>query len=192
MVARHSSGVFSCPLSFCPPLPRLDGVTRILCLLFGVNTPWKRVSLTLGFLFASRPELMGKMLGIVYRAISSHLINKAGLSRKKAQTGAVTLIQRFGSALNLNVHFHMLFLDGVYIKNKQGKTRFQHIRAPVQEELATLVHTINHRVARYGKLSTHWRIGSWGRTSSTSKAALSAMRLEKKKETLPFLIIFLL
>ena len=27
---------------------------------------------------------------------------------------AVTLIQRFGSALNPNVHFHMLFLDGVY------------------------------------------------------------------------------
>jgi hypothetical protein len=27
-------------------------------------------------------------------------------TRKTAQTGAVTLIQRFGSALNLNVHFH--------------------------------------------------------------------------------------
>jgi len=25
------------------------------------------------------------------------------------------LIQRFGSALNLNIHFHMLFLDGVYV-----------------------------------------------------------------------------
>lgn len=43
----------------------------------------------------------------------------------------------------------MLFLNGVYIKNKQGKTIFQHIRAPAREELATLVHTISHRVARY-------------------------------------------
>jgi ribosomal protein S27E len=103
----------------------------------------------LRFLFASRPELMGKVLGIVYRAIASHLIDKAGLRRKKAQTGAVTLIQRFWSALNLNVHFHMLFLDGIYTKNKQGKTSFRHIRAPVQEELAILVHTISHRVARY-------------------------------------------
>ena len=33
---------------------------------------------------------------------------------RNVKTGAVTLIQRFGSALNLNVHFHMLFLDGVY------------------------------------------------------------------------------
>jgi hypothetical protein len=29
-----------------------------------------------------------------------------------ARTGAVTLIQCFGSALNLNIHLHMLFLDG--------------------------------------------------------------------------------
>jgi hypothetical protein len=57
----------------------------------------------LRFLFASRPELMGKVLGIVYRAIASYLIKKAGLNQKTAQTGAVTLIQRFGSALNLNI-----------------------------------------------------------------------------------------
>jgi len=35
-------------------------------------------------------------------------------------TGAVTLIQRFGSALNLNIHFHMLFLDGVYTSDSSG------------------------------------------------------------------------
>ncbi len=92
---------------------------------------------------------MGKVLGIVYRAIASHLVKKAGLTKKTAQTGAVTLIQRFGSALNLNVHFHMLFLDGVCAKNKQGKTAFQRTNAPDQEELAILVHTISHRVARF-------------------------------------------
>lgn len=31
-----------------------------------------------------------------------------------AQTGIVTLIQRFGSALDLNVHLHLLALDGAY------------------------------------------------------------------------------
>jgi hypothetical protein len=101
----------------------------------------------LRFLFASRPHLMGRVLGIVYRAISSHLIKKAGFTRKTVQTGAVTLIQRFGSALNLNVHFHMLFLDGVYTETKYGKTRFQRTNAPDQQELADLVHTISQRVA---------------------------------------------
>jgi hypothetical protein len=53
----------------------------------------------LRFLFASRPAIMGQVLGIVYRVIATHLIKKAGFTRKVAQTGAVTLIQRFGSAL---------------------------------------------------------------------------------------------
>ena len=33
---------------------------------------------------------------------------------RAGQCGAVTFIQRFGSALNLNVHFHTLALDGAY------------------------------------------------------------------------------
>jgi ribosomal protein S27E len=103
----------------------------------------------LRFLFASRPQLMGRVLGIVYRAISSHLIKESGFTRKTAQTGAVALIQRFGSALNLNVHFHMLFLDGVYTETKYGKTRFQRANATDQQELVVLVHTISHRVAGY-------------------------------------------
>jgi len=56
----------------------------------------------LRFLFASRPVITGQVLGIVYRVISMHLVKKAGYSKKSARTGAVTLIQRFGSALNLN------------------------------------------------------------------------------------------
>jgi hypothetical protein len=43
----------------------------------------------------------------------------------------------------------MLFLDGVYAKNKQGKTTFQRTNAPDQQELAILVHTISHRVAQF-------------------------------------------
>ncbi|MCP5084862.1 MAG: hypothetical protein GY948_24510, partial [Alphaproteobacteria bacterium] len=44
---------------------------------------------------------------------------------------------------------HMLFLDGVYARNKLGKTTFQRTNAPDQQELAILVHTISHRVARF-------------------------------------------
>ncbi len=46
--------------------------------------------------------VMGKVLGIVYRVIATHLIRKAGYTRTTAQTGTVTLIQRFGGALNAN------------------------------------------------------------------------------------------
>ena len=71
----------------------------------------------LRFLFARDPELMGKVPGMVYRALSTHLVKKAGFSKATAQTGAVTLIQR----LNLNVHLHMLFLDGVYAEDAGGE-----------------------------------------------------------------------
>ena len=59
------------------------------------------VPFTLRFLFASRPAIMGKVLGIVYRTIATHLTRKAGYTITTAHTGAVTLIQCFGSALNL-------------------------------------------------------------------------------------------
>ena len=49
----------------------------------------------------ARPDIMGAVLGIVYRVIATHLIGKAGFGAKRAHTGAVRLIQRFGSALNL-------------------------------------------------------------------------------------------
>lgn len=49
----------------------------------------------LRFLFASRPAIMGKVLGIVYRVIVTHLVKKAGLTHKTARSGAVTLIREF-------------------------------------------------------------------------------------------------
>jgi len=51
---------------------------------------------------------------VIHRAISTLLIKQAGLKRIEAQTGAMTLIQRFGSAANPTIHLHGLVLDGVY------------------------------------------------------------------------------
>jgi len=45
----------------------------------------------------------GSGAGIVYRTLATHQIRKAGQTHESARTGAVTLIQRFGSALNLNM-----------------------------------------------------------------------------------------
>jgi hypothetical protein len=103
----------------------------------------------LRFLFASRPAVMGRVLGIVYRCIATHLTKKAGFSCKTARSGAVTLIQRFGSALNLNIHFHMLFLDGVYVEGSDGSLRFRWVKAPTSTELSRLAQTLALRIGRY-------------------------------------------
>jgi ribosomal protein S27E len=103
----------------------------------------------LRFLFASRPDIMGAVLGIVYRVIATHLARKAGFSAKRARTGAVTLIQPFGGALNLNVHFHMLFLDGVYVEGPDGALTFRWVRAPSGAELSARAGRIASRVGRF-------------------------------------------
>jgi len=52
--------------------------------------------------------------------------------------------------VNLNIHFHMLFLDGVYIDiADRSRARFRGVKAPTSDELTQLTHTIAHRVARY-------------------------------------------
>lgn len=88
----------------------------------------------LRFLFASGQAIMGQVLGIVYRVIAKRLIKKAGLTHKTARTGAVTLIQRFGSALKLHIHLHILVLDGVYVDDPDGSARFRWVKAPTNQE----------------------------------------------------------
>jgi hypothetical protein len=56
----------------------------------------------LRFLFASQPTVMGKALGIIYRTIATHLTHKTGFTKRLAQTGAVTLIQRFGGVRSIS------------------------------------------------------------------------------------------
>ena len=96
----------------------------------------------LRFLLATDPGALTQVLGTVYRTISGYLLRKACLTRVTGHTGAVTLIQRFGSALNLNIHFHMIFLDGVFVPVEGAQPVFRQVPAPTATELAALVQQI--------------------------------------------------
>ena len=54
-------------------------------------------------------ELMTDILNIFVRAVFSELSRRARelLGLKRSQCGAVTFVQRFNSALGLNIHFHL-------------------------------------------------------------------------------------
>jgi ribosomal protein S27E len=101
----------------------------------------------LRFLLATDSAALTQVLGIVYRTLSAHILKKARLTRAGGATGAVTLIQRFGSALNLNIHFHLLVLDGAYLVGTEPPV-FRRIEAPRQEELQWLVERIAERIGR--------------------------------------------
>jgi len=59
-------------------------------------------------------------------------------------------MQRFGSALNLNLHFHCVFLEGVYLdRTDQGrKPRFLTGEPPSDADITTILQKISHRVIR--------------------------------------------
>ncbi|MGH8469105.1 MAG: transposase zinc-binding domain-containing protein [Gammaproteobacteria bacterium] len=116
----------------------------------------------LRLLLAAHPELLAPVLQrarhrdgaclarrgrILHRVIATFLIKQAGLKRAEAQSGAVTLIQRFGSAANLNIHLHCLLLDGVY-RITEGAPVFHAVRAPTAEQLRLLLIRMIKRLVR--------------------------------------------
>ena len=117
-----------------------------------LSFPWP-----LRMLFAARPEALTRCLDVVVRSIETHLLQRAGLRRASGgRTGVVTLIQRHGSAANLNVHLHMLVLDGVYEPGAEH-VRFRPVLAPTEAQLqallARLITRLLRRLVRDGWLS---------------------------------------
>ena len=99
---------------------------------------------------AHNPKLTNKILSLFIQTISSYQKKKAKQSGiKLAKPGSVTFIQRFGSALNLNVHFHTLFADGVFYKTDDGGYEFLRLREPTQEELFLLATKIQDKVLKF-------------------------------------------
>jgi Putative transposase len=91
------------------------------------------------------------VLQVVHRVITRHLFGQAGRSVEgadEADSGAVTLIQRFGSAANLNIHLHCLVLDGVYRRGADGVPEFVEVPAPTDEALQTVLHKIITRLMK--------------------------------------------
>ena len=108
-----------------------------------LSFPWP-----LRLLFAARPDLLTRVLGVVTRALSTAAKRRAGLrAGADAETGVVTFIQRFGSALNLNIHLHLLVLDGAYTF-VAGRPRFHRARAPTDDEIERLLDALIRRVVR--------------------------------------------
>ena len=104
------------------------------------------------FILAKNPNVQAKCLTIVHRAITAYIKKRAkakGL-RAKLQPGAVTLIQRFGGSLNLNVHYHMLFLEGGFYETIQGP-KLWWIDAPSDADIQAMVVLLATRVIRFLK-----------------------------------------
>jgi hypothetical protein len=102
-------------------------------------------------LLAAQPELVAPVLQVVQRVITRHLLAGAQIEADEGHGGAVTLIQRLGSAASLNIQLHCLVLDGVYRCDADGRPSFVEAGEPTDDELHALLQTV---IARLMKLLT--------------------------------------
>lgn len=81
------------------------------------------------YLLAWDHELCRAVVAVYLRTVLGFLRRRA---RREAvldgRSGAVAIIQRFGGALNLNVHIHALVLDGVFAKDGLESCTFTALR----------------------------------------------------------------
>ena len=103
----------------------------------------------LRYLLAYNHALCRAVLGVAVRAVLGFYRRRAGRTGvREGRSGAVTVIQRFGGGLQLNVHFHSLLLDGVFTERADGTLEFHPADPPSDEEVARLLATVRRRVLR--------------------------------------------
>src|SRR6266571_4246344 len=111
------------------------------------------VPIPLRYWMASSQDLTAMVHTIIRTTIGQYYVNKAvtrGFERANMQPVLVTFIQRFGSAINLNLHFHCVFLEGVYLdrSDQDRKPRFVTDEPPSDTDVAEVVQKISRRVIR--------------------------------------------
>lgn len=106
----------------------------------------------LRYMCARNSKLQGKILrftnSVIARSIKKSVqlrLNEKYPQNKirNLEAGAVTLIQRFGGHVNLNVHFHMLHVQGAWeISNDESSVTFHSANNPTNEELLLCIEKI--------------------------------------------------
>ncbi len=144
---------FSCKgRGFCPSCcgRRMADSAAHLCDEVLPQVPVRQWVLSLPFriryLLAYDARLCSAVRRIVVRTLLDWLRERAASAGVSGgRSGAVVLAQRFGGALNLNLHFHTLVLDGVFTRPKRFGPPVFHEAAPLTDEDVVAVNTLLHR-----------------------------------------------
>ena len=91
--------------------------------------------------------VLGAFVRALFRSIRRRVRDRYGVG--DARCGAVTFVQRFGGALNLNVHFHTLALEGAYkVWPAEGRLRWLPLPAPTDGDVREVLADSALRIAR--------------------------------------------
>ncbi|MBW2735297.1 MAG: transposase [Deltaproteobacteria bacterium] len=69
------------------------------------------------------------------------------LGIRDGRPAAITAIQVFGGALNLNVHFHVIAPDALFVADGES-LHIEHLPPPTDEDIDALLATVRRKVAR--------------------------------------------
>ena len=94
-------------------------------------------------------ELCRALVAVYVRAVLGWLRRHArGRGAADGRGGAVAIVQRFGAALNLNVHIHALVMDGVFVPDRARGVRFCPVQPMGADDVAALLTTIERRIEK--------------------------------------------
>ena len=102
----------------------------------------------LRYLLAWNHDLCCAVVAVYVRTVLGflrHVARQVGVGDGRG--GAVAIIQRFGGAMNLNVHVHALVIDGVFAKEGAG-VRFHPAPSLTSPDVADVLATVAPRIRR--------------------------------------------
>ncbi len=108
------------------------------------GTPWNDVR-------PAAPERRStRFLTALVRAFATALGDRhrswaRSIALPDAEFGAITFVQRFGSSLNLNVHLHVVVVDGVFSRDRDG-LGFTAASHPTRAEMLEIVRKVKRRI----------------------------------------------
>ncbi|XXX93529.1 transposase [Sorangium sp. So ce204] len=99
-----------------------------------------RLPFELRALAAKRSDVLAAMERIFAEEIARVTTRLASIAG--ARTGSVGFPQRFGSSLNVHVHFHSLAIDGVFEKTAMG-VRFHDAPPPSKDDVSEVANGVH-------------------------------------------------
>jgi hypothetical protein len=175
---------FSCKgRGFCPSCGGRRMVERAAHLVDAVipDVPVRQwvlsLPLRLRYRLAWDHDLCRAVIGVFVRAVFATLRRRlAWNGLAGGRSGAVTVLQRFGGALNLNLHIHALVLDGCYVQSGAGRLAFHRLDDVTALDVAE---TLQHAEAGIARLLERWPRGDAGWTDDApATSALAAASVE--------------
>jgi hypothetical protein len=116
------------------------------------SVPVRQWVLSLPFDVRARAAYDARFLTEIIRAFASALRDRhrtwaRSIALEDAEFAAITFVQRFGSSLNLNVHLHVVVVDGVFSRDGD-ELAFTAASPPTRVEMMAILRTVRARVEK--------------------------------------------